>query len=63
MLPAWATDRQSEEDREDLARIRATTPAERLAELDEILILMELILDGRDDREEETGAKSCRRRH
>jgi hypothetical protein len=53
MLPAWASQRQSQEDRQDLERIRAMTPSERLAELDEILVLMESILHGREDREEE----------
>ena len=58
MLPAWASERQPEEDRRDLERIRAMTPSERLAELDEILVLMESILEGREDREEELARHS-----
>jgi len=34
------------------------TPSERLAELDEILVLMESILEGRADRDEELARHS-----
>ena len=52
VLPGWATSPHPEDDRDD-QRIREMTPDERLAELLEILILMESILEGRPDREEE----------
>jgi hypothetical protein len=53
MLPRWATEANRDADERDLERVRGLSPDERLAELVEVWELMESILRGRPDREDE----------